>query len=195
MDTSSYPDLMTVLANIGNSIPPIIMMMQGFAVTAGVVFTGLALMEYYCIANDNATKFLSGASRYTVQSATTQLVIGAILLLLGTLELVGIMTRSVTGDFVASRVMSYQATGTTMAERAQAATYGLLGLMQLVGFVAMFKGWLMVNRRAHGQEPGGAGLAWTFVLGGLAAWNFQWVAQVINNTTGFNLIGMFNMGR
>lgn len=195
MDTSNYPDLMTVLANVGNSIPPIIMMMQGFAVTAGVAFTGLALMEYYCIANENSSKFLAGASRYTVQSATTQLVIGAILLMLGTLELVGVMTRSVTGDFVASRVMSYQATGTTMAERAQAATQGLLGIMQLVGFVAMFKGWLMVNRRAHGQESGSAGWAWTFVLGGLAAWNFQWVAQLINNTTGFNLIGMFNMGQ
>jgi len=192
---SGFPDLMTVLVNLGNVIPPVIMMMQGIAMTAGVWLTGTALMEMWCINNENSSKHISGASRFTYQSAITQIVIGAILLSLGTLELVGIMTRSISGDFVASRIMSYQATGTTMAERAQAATQGLLGLMQLVGFCAMFKGWMMINSRAHGVESGAASIGWTFVIGGLACWNFQWVSDVLNNSIGFNLIGMFNLGQ
>ncbi|WP_240533901.1 hypothetical protein [Aeromonas veronii] len=104
-------------------------------------------------------KYVAGRQRFSVGSALISMFVGSILLAMGTLELVGILSRTLTGDYANSRVtadvLSYTSSG-GLAEKAQVATLALLGIMQVVGFIAMVKGWLTVNR--YYNQQGQAGL-------------------------------------
>jgi intracellular multiplication protein IcmC len=101
------------------------------------------------------------------------------------------MSRTLTGDYANSRMLSYSSTGTTLQEQAQLATLALLGIMQVVGFIAMVKGWLTVNGYYNNQTQAGLGTASGWIIGGVLAWNFKWFSDVLNNTIGFNLVGLF----
>lgn len=191
-DPTAMPDLMDVLVNVGMVIPDMIMAMQAVIVLMGAYMTAGALSELWGVSHDNALKYLPGRNRFSVGSALIQLVIGAVLLSMGTLELVGIMSRTLTTDYANSRMLSYTADGaTTLQERAQLATLALLGIMQVVGLVAMVKGWLTINSYYNQQAQSSIGTAIGWLIGGVLAWNFKWVSDVINNTLGFNIIGLF----
>lgn len=191
MNSSGMPNLMDILISFGGIAPLILEVLQGVMALCGVFLTGMAIIEFYCTANENAARFLPGAQRFTIGSATAQLVIGAALISLSTLEFIGIATRSLTGTEVTSRLMAYQTGGITLAAETQAAVQGILTLLQLLGFCAIAKSFFMMNARAHGQEPGSATLAYGFLGGGLIAWNFPLFAQFINSLTGFNILGWF----
>ncbi len=192
--TSSFPDLMEVLVNVGVIIPPIIMMLQGIAALMGLYLVASSLIEIWGVTHDNAMKYVAGRQRFSVGSALVTMFVGSILLAMGALELVGILSRTLTGDYANSRVtadsLAYSGGG-GLAEKAQIASLALLGIMQVVGFIAMVKGWLTVNRYYNQQGQAGFGHAVGWIIGGVLAWNFKWFSDVLNNTIGFNLIGMF----
>ncbi|WP_240533900.1 hypothetical protein [Aeromonas veronii] len=45
--SSSFPDLMEVLVNVGGVIPPIIMMLQGIAALMGLYLVATSLIEIW----------------------------------------------------------------------------------------------------------------------------------------------------
>lgn len=167
------------------------MMVQGISVLMGLYLTAGALIEIWGVTHDNALKYVAGKNKFSVGSAIVQLFIGAILLSIGTLEWMGIMSRTITGDYANSRMLSYSSSGSTLQEQAQLATLALLGIMQVVGFIAMIKGWMTVNGYYNQQSQAGLGTATGWIIGGILAWNFKWFSDVLNNTIGFNLIGLF----
>lgn len=190
------PDLLTVLVNIGTVIEPLIWTMQWVILLMGAFFTAAALVDLWGVNNANATKFLNARENYSLWGAATKMITGAIFVSLGTLEWMGIMSRTVTGDYATSRFLSYCASasacaGSTLQQQAQYATLALLGIMQIVGLVAMVKGWLTINARNTGRSNASYGQAATWMAGGVAAWNFKWMSDMLNNTIGFDLIGLF----
>lgn len=188
---ASFPDLVTILVNLGSVIPSIIMLLQGIASLIGLYLTALGLTELWGVSHDNALKFIPGKTRFSVGQALIQLLIGAILIAMGTLELVGILSRTLTADYANARMLSYTAGGSSLQEQTQLATLALLGIMQIVGFIAMIKGWLVINNFYSHQSQAGLGSASAWIIGGVLAWNFKWFADVLNNTIGFNVIGLF----
>lgn len=193
MPTSTSPDLMTMLVNIGVVIPPIIIMMQTIAAVAGIWFVATALFEMWGVSHDGALKYIPGKNRFSMGSAAVQLVVGAFLSALGTLELVGVLTRTLTGNYCNSRMLSYSAPtgGGTLAENVHLATLALMGIFQIVGFAALVKALFTVNDRANNQANAGYGKAIAWAIGGIACWNFEWFAQMLNNTIGFKIFGLF----
>lgn len=191
---SGFPDLVDVLVNVGVVIPPLIMMLQGISALMGLYLVSISLIEIWGVSHDNALKYVAGRQRFSVGSALISMFIGSILLAMGTLELVGILSRTLTGDYANSRatadVLSYTGGG-GLAEKAQIATLALLGIMQVVGFIAMVKGWITINRYYNQQGQAGLDHAFGWLIGGILAWNFKWFSDLINNTIGFNIIGLF----
>ena len=185
------PDLMTLLANVGSQIAPIIMMLQAIAALMGIYMTGSALVEFFGVSNPNALKYVAGRDRFSMTGGITQLLVGGVLLAMSTLEMVGIMSRTLTDDYANSRFLSYTAQSSTFDEQRMAALTTILGIMQIVGFVSMVKGWMMLSDIAHQKTQASKGMAFGFMIGGILAWNFKWVTDVINCTFGYNLIGMF----
>lgn len=185
------PDLMSLLANLSSQIGPIIMMLQGIASLMGLYLVAGALAELWGVSNDNALKYMAGKNRFSAGSAMMQLLIGSLLTAMGTLQLVGVMSRTLTEDYANSRFLSYSPADGSFDEQRLAAMAALLGIMQIVGFVAMIKGWLTLNRHANGQAQASLGVATGWLIGGVIAWNFKWFTDVLNCTLGFNIIGMF----
>jgi intracellular multiplication protein IcmC len=185
------PDLMTILANLSSQITPIIELLQHVAALMGLYLVGTALIEIWGATNDNALKYLPGNTRYSVGSALAQLGIGAALSALSTLQLVGILSRTVTEDYANSRFLSYAPTGNSFDEQRLAALASLLGIMQIVGFTALVKALLTLNQRAKGQAQASIGMAVAWTAGGLGCWNFKWLTDVLNRTAGYNVIGIF----
>lgn len=186
---------MQVIVNFGTAIPALIMMLQGFVMLIGLYFVGSALIEIWGVSNDNALKFLRGNQRYSIGSAIITMIIGSLLLAMGTLELVAISSRTLTGGYVSSRItadaLSYTpGGGGGLREKAELVTLALLAIMQMVGFIAMTKGWLTINAHYNHQGQASLGQGIGFIVGGILAWNFKWFSDLLNNQLGFNLIGM-----
>lgn len=185
------PNLQTMLLRFSEQIPPIIMLLQSVTALMGLYFIASALMEFWGVDNPNASKFVSGGDRFSVGGGIVQLLIGGILTAMSTLQLVGILSRTLTDDYANSRFLSYTPAGGSFDEQRIAALATILGIMQIVGFTAMVKGWMVINGVAHGKEKGGYGSAFVWLIGGVVAWNFKWFTDVLNCTFGFNVIGMF----
>lgn len=185
------PDLMKILANVSSQIAPAIMLLQAITALMGLWLVIGALAEMWGVTNDNALKYVIGKNKFSAGSAAVQLLIGALLCAMSNLELVGIMSRTVTDDYVSARFLSYTPANGSFEEQRLAAMATLLGVMQIVGFVAMIKGWLTINDHANGQAKAGMGTAAAWLTGGIVAWNFKWFVDVLNCTLGFNVIGMF----
>lgn len=190
---TGFPDLVSILVNVGKVLPAIIMVLQGVCTLIGLYFVASALIELWGVTHDNALKYIPGRERFSIGSALITLSIGSILLSLGTLELVGILSRTITGDYANSRMaaLSYSG-GSSVSEKTELAAAALLGVMEVVGFVAMIRGWILVNRYYNNHYNSGIGIAIGYIIGGVLAWNFKWFADIVNNTLGFNVIKLFS---
>lgn len=185
-----FPDLMTILINLSSHIAPIISMIQGVCVLIGLYLIAHALMEIWGVTYDNAMKYVAGNQKFSIGSALMQLIIGAIFLALANLEWVGIMSRTVTGDYVNSRFIANTVVGSSYSDQVEMAFRALLGVLQIVGIVAIAKGTMTVNRIFNGQTQQSLGTAMTWIVGGVLAWNFEWFGQVLQNSTGFDVAGL-----
>ena len=192
--SSDFPDLIDVLINIGAVIPALIMMLQAFTALIGLYLVSSSFIEIWGVTNDNALKYVAGRQKYSIGSAIITLFIGSFLLALSTLELVGVLSRTLSGGYASSRITAESlayTSGGGLEEKAQIATLVLLGIMQVVGFIAILKGWLTLNQYYNQQGQASLRQSWGWMIGGILAWNFKWFSDVINNTLGFNLIGLF----
>jgi len=189
---------MTMLIGIGKSIPSIVMLIQLTAMVVGVYFTIDGLIEVWGANNQNLSKHISSQRSYSTTGGMIQILIGSLLLSIGTLEFVGILSRSITGDYAAARmtadILSYTPReNSTVQEKAVAVTMALLALMQAVGLIAIIKGFFGMNR--YFKQTGAAApfsVSLTWVIGGIIAWNFKWFSDVLNNTIGFDFISLFS---
>lgn len=185
------PDLMEILANLSSQITPVINMMQGVAFLMGLWLVAGALAEIWGVTHDNALKYVPGKNKFSIGSAAVQLLIGGVLCAMGTLEMVAALSRTVTEEYVSARFLAYTPANGSFDEQRLAAMAALLGIMQVVGFVAMIKGWMTFNAHANGRAQAGMGTAFCWLLGGVVAWNFKWFVDMLNCSIGYNMIGMF----
>lgn len=193
MNTDGFPDLVEVLINAGGVAPVLVMMLQGIAALIGLYLVCGALIELWGVSHDNALKYVAGRQRFSIGSALVSLVVGAMLSALSTLNLVGILSRTLTDNYVDSRIMpsaiSY-AQGAQLSDKGAVATIALLSIMQVVGFIALVKSLMTVNRYYNNQQAD-LGSATGWAIGGILCWNFKWFADVVNNTLGFDIVSMF----
>ena len=166
MGGTGFPDLVELLINAGQVAPALLMMMQGIVAVMGLYLVGSALVELWGVSHDNALKYVAGRQRFSTGSALISLMVGALMSAMSTLNLMGILSRTLSDDYAAERIMP------------------------VVGFVAMVKALMTVNRY-YNNEQAHLGSASGWAIGGILCWNFKWFSDVVNNTLGFNVISMF----
>lgn len=196
MGGTGFPDLVELLINAGQVAPALLMMMQGIVAVMGLYLVGSALVELWGVSHDNALKYVAGRQRFSTGSALISLMVGALMSAMSTLNLMGILSRTLSDDYAAERIdqimpagMAYSA-ASSLADKGAVATVALLSIMQVVGFVAMVKALMTVNRH-YNNEQADLGSASGWALGGILCWNFKWFSDVVNNTLGFDVISMF----
>jgi intracellular multiplication protein IcmC len=189
---SGYPDLMQLLVNVGALVGPLIGLIQAIAGLMGFYLVGMGLLTFWELANENSQKGMTAQSTPpSAAGAVARVLIGGILVGTATLEMVGILSRSFVGEMANIQLMSYVSTGgSTLADQAVMARQALFGIMQVVGFIAIIKGWWTLNERFNARTNASMGVAVAWLIGGVLCWNFQKFAQMLNNTIGFDLLGM-----
>lgn len=197
--SSSLPDLTALLINLGAVIEPIIMMMQGVVAVIGLYLISSALLDFWGSSNPNLQKYMSSSTRFSLPGAFAKLFVGAMLLSVSTLEFIGIFSRTFTGDVAESRMsssgLSYSAS-TSLNDQAQIGAIVILGILQVIGFTAMTKGMMTINKHYNGQSNAGLGTAFGWLIGGFLAWNMRWITEVMNNTIapGAHVLDIFYFG-
>jgi intracellular multiplication protein IcmC len=189
-------DLVSVLVNLAKQAEPAIILIQVIAgLIALLLFVG-ALTDIWAAGNANSQKFLAGNQRGSVAGAVAQLFFAIAFLAIADLQLVGITTRTLTGNYVSQRLMadsiSY-APGTPGSDTTTVAIMAIVMLLQVIGLIAIMKGIYILNGKVKGTSQDGFGKGFCFLIGGLCCWNSVATAWIINNTIGFNLFGLFNL--
>lgn len=192
--SDGFPDFLVMLINLGKAAPALLMLMQGVVALIGLYLVGSALVELWGVSHDNALKYVAGRQRFSIGSALISLLVGATLSTMSTLNLVGILSRTVTDNYAEGRIMPDSmaySSGDSLADKGAVAMIALLSIMQVVGFVAMTKALMTINRY-YNNEQAHLGSAAGWMLGGILCWNFQWFANVVDNTLGYGIISLFS---
>jgi len=188
-----FPDLMEVLVNIGGSVEPVVDMIRTIAALMGLYLVGSGLIEVWGVTHDNALKYVAGRQRFSVGSALISIFVGAMLLATADLAVIRALGHTLSGNtYSAGQIISasMKYSGPGMSEKAQAASMVILGIMQIVGMIAMIKGWMTINRYYNNQQAG-LGQAAGWLIGGVLCWNFKWFVDVLNATIGFKVFTLF----
>lgn len=189
--SGEFADLMTIMVNIGSVIPSLLAMMQTIVLCLALYMVGKGLVELWGSSNDNASRWLAGNNRFSAVGGMVKLFMGGVLASMYNLDLIPILSNTVTGGYVMPPILSYDTSGSGFDAQAQAATLALLSIMQAIGFVAMCKGWLAFNAHYDGRSQVSLTTAFTWLAGGILCWNFKWATDVLNNTLGFEVFGLF----
>ena len=191
------PDLLQILINIQAVIPAFMSVLKTIVGIMSLFIVAGSMFELYGAANENSQKYLTANRRFSLTGGIVGLLVGGVMLSMVTLDFIDITTRTLTGSHVTSEILAYKSGGTSsLSANAKAGANTIFMLMQIVGFIAYMKFFLIMKARydgsGAGQRVGGIGSAMTFLVAGFLCWNAQWAAEVLNDDIfGFKLLGLF----
>jgi hypothetical protein len=188
------PDLMQVLMSLADMIPAFMKVLQGVATLMGFFLVGCGMYELWATSSNNQQRLLGGRKEFTWGGGFVSLIIGGMMTAFSNLDIIAPLSSVYSGRFVTSQLVAYQvARGASLTEQAKAVISVIFMILQLVGFWAFLKSFWIVNDRANNgpQHNVSLGKAFGFMSGGFVAWNAKWCIDVLRNTTGINIIGMF----
>lgn len=176
-----------VLGNVSLIIRPFILLVQIIFVVMGIFLTFNALVELWNAGDENSRRLFAAKHQPSFASSSARLIIGSLMSALGTLELVGVLSRTFTTDYVNNPYMSYAPPGSDDLQTQTIFAMGVIfGFLQLIGLIGMGRGVMTFNALARGDSRRSKGEAFFFLLGGLGCWLGQWVGDVLANTTGIH---------
>jgi hypothetical protein len=114
---TTQPDLMLILINIGKQIPTFIMLVQVISGLAALYFFGTGVIDLWLANAPGSEKHFAGARHASNVGAFAKIFGSGLLAALATLQLVGVLSRSITGDYVNSRMLSYSGGGGRLQNR------------------------------------------------------------------------------
>ena len=194
------PDLLQILINIQTVLPAFMTTLKVIVgIMALFIVTG-SLFELWGLAHDNHNKYMAANRRFSLAGGITGLLVGGLMLSMMSLDFIDITTRTLTGGSVTSEILAYKTTastgtGTSLSASAQAGTNAIFMILQVVGFIAYIKFFMLLKGRYDGSgssNQGGLGIAFGYLIGGFACWNAQWLGNVVNDDIfGFKLLVLF----
>jgi intracellular multiplication protein IcmC len=169
-----------VLNNIANNLEPVMKLITGAGYLIGCAFLFKAI--YSLKVYGEAKTMQSGNT--SIKEPLAFLMVGALLIYSQTAFEILMQT-----SFGYENVLQYAPVG--KGNNALNTLFGsgsLVGrplsiIIQVVGYIAFIRGWVLIARSAsQGQPPGGTGKGLMHVFGGILAINVVGTLQLINNT-------------
>ncbi len=169
-------DALTMLANLSRSFPALTLMATALCYVIGM---GLAIRAIYYLKVYGELRTMM-STQSSLKVPMTYIVTSAVFLFLPTAFQTMTMTL-----FGTSSMLGWENANTSINPIVLKA---IGGFVQLLGFVAFIRGWLILV--ANAQSPGGGGASFgkglTHIIGGLLLVNIFGVANVIWNTFGLS---------
>ena len=192
---NNFPDLLTMLVNLGNVAMPLLSLCRYVSLICGIWFAFLGLLHWYAAFNGGTSRFMGGREQSTHVLAITYIVSGMFFTALFRMELIGSLQATLINGDVAHPINSAQlayGAGANLNERMQAATFALLAILQTIGFIAIWRGIKMMKDTAAGLPGSSIGGVIVFLIAGTMLWHFSYFANALNNTLGYDFIGLFS---
>jgi intracellular multiplication protein IcmC len=176
-----------VLGNISIIIRPLILVVQIVFVLMGLYLTVNGIIELWNAGDENVRRLFASKHQPTFIGSCARVVIGSLMLGLGTLEFVGMLSKTLTTDYVNDPYMSYAPPGSGDYQSQTIFALGVIfGFLQIIGLIGMGRGVMTFNALSRGDSRHSSGEAFFFLIGGLGCWLGEWVGDILANTTGIH---------
>lgn len=172
-------DFFTALENLSKTFSAISFLVVTIAQIIGVVlvFRGIAMYKIF------ATQSLSSAQRGELAGPFVHVVVGAILIYVG--SSIDVSIETIFGSTASEGdIKAYLPPGTD--EKWQALLAVLVKYFKLVGLLAFVKGWIILSKMGHaGSQPGSMAKGLTHIVGGILLMNLVDTMRLLACTFGF----------
>lgn len=166
-------DLITMFDNLNSSLPPVLEMVFGLSYVIGAYYVVVAMRRLWLIGK--------GDPQVKVESVVMGMAIAGCLIAAPT------AVGADMGTFFASTSPSplqYTGPGGTSM---QDAVKAIVLFVQIVGVIAVIRGFMILRGISHGNSRDTASKGWTHILGGAFAANLVATALFLGNTFGINI--------
>ena len=175
----------SIFINLSQVYPALYLFIVALAGMTAVLFVIMTLQGAVAMVNKPP-----GATRFTPAHLATGLLAAA--LLSGFVATVGVGTDTLFGDRTATGyggIKDYyntaQSGGGTAAQQTKASMRAAAGLIQLLGFIALFRSVYVMRNIGLNERASGWGAAW-FFIGGLALINIDITVAMMADLFGFD---------
>jgi prepilin signal peptidase PulO-like enzyme (type II secretory pathway) len=166
-------NLVTMFANLGGSLPPVLRMVFGFAYVLGGYYVFVALRRLWKMGN--------GDPHIHTESIAMGFAIAGCLIAAPTAVGADLGTF-----FATTHPSALQYSGPGGPEMTTAAKAIVL-FIQIVGVIAVIRGFMILRAVAHGNSRDTTAKGMTHILGGAFAANVVGAALLMGNTVGIHL--------
>lgn len=174
-------DLGTVIINLGTLFPYIVQFVFILLALFGLWLVGLSIYEVYQVASEGAR---SGKSYV---GAGVQLMLGAACTI-GPYIIARIGNTVALDGTETGKWLSYNSSGVSGSSKyCQDTQFAVIGLLMVFGAIAILLGASILHSMRNQTRSGGIGQASMFIFGGVCAIFSNDVANIINNTVGWNV--------
>lgn len=166
-------NLITMFANLNGSLPPVLRMVFGMAYVVGAYYVFIALRRLWKLGN--------GDPHVHAESVVMGLAIAGCLIAAPTAVAADLGTFFATNT---PSVLQYSGPGgSNMATAAKA----IVLFIQIVGVIAVIRGFMILRAIAHGNSRDTVSKAATHIFGGAFAANVVGAAILLGNSVGLSL--------
>lgn len=170
MDVNNVSNM---LVTFSSSFPQIKKLVFGLSYLAGFWFIMSAIQKLKALSSPNAASMGQHAGR----SAIIQLLLGAVLLALPSFVKMILFSLWGTESIMAPSGFSQGALSYSVEK-------AIVGLMQLLGYISVVRGLMILNKVAHQQSQETYGKGMLHIFGGILAINIMKTIEVIKNSFG-----------
>lgn len=163
--------LQVILQNLATNLPPVEMMVQDMAFIAGLLFFVRGIYQF----KQYGELRTSMAVQTDIKGPLLSLLVGSSLMFWPTL-----LSISMTSVFNTTSLLSYQPSSATTNYSSLLQAGG--EVLRFVGYIAFFRGWILLTRLGSQGQPGTLGKALSHIIGGICAINVFGTWQIISNT-------------
>jgi hypothetical protein len=192
----NFPNLMDMLVNLATRAAlPALGAGRYLCLIAGIWFVFMGLMHVYGASDPESSRFMGGRTQSSYSLAFGYVLAGTLLTSMYRLDVVGVLQGTLINGDAAVPINSAQLQyggGGALQERIRVATFALMALMQFIGFVAIARGIMMIKDVAAGHQNASIGGIFIFLVAGTMLWHFEYFANAINGTLGYDFIGLFS---
>lgn len=177
------PSLATVVNNLGELAPIILMVVQSFCMLAAIYLTGHALYQFYLLSQPNGA-----AKAKSAMAPLVEIIVAACLLSLSQdIIMQGIIASWLTDNTTFSMPQQFSISDNTssISELKLALGSAVENIMFLTGTLAIIKGLLILKQMNYGETKSGLSAVISHFVFGAFSLNLRLTIGLLDNSFGF----------
>lgn len=197
MDDLTTPEFATFMRNVAEALPSTYTMLMTVFVLCGLFVAFSGVMDLVQSADKHKKHFAAGKSP-TYWGGVFKIIIAGCMCMMGTnLEMVSVAASVYMGEsanFDLVTIESYVPSSENESVETKLTKVALLGIAQIVGIVAVFRGLRIWAKISDGTSRESAWHGFAYMIFGSMCVQLGWMGKLVENTLGFNFFSIIGLG-